>query len=632
MAKKKKIVFHSNHSRAFTGFGKNCKNVLRYLYETDKYEIVEFCNGMSWSTPHLKTLPWKAYGSLPDDQALLQQLNKDPQLARAAGYGANMVDQIIKQEKPDLYIGAEDIWAFNGYPDRQWWNKTNCMIWTTLDSLPILPDAVSNAPHIKNYYVWASFAEKALRGAGHDHVRTLHGSVDCSTFYRFPDKERLQLRHRHGIPENCFVIGFVFRNQLRKSVPNILQGFKEFLRQEPQSNARLLLHTHWAEGWDIPRLLQEHSIDPNLVLTTYFCSTCGAYEVRPFSGQQQQCRSCGSKTLNTTNTQHGVNEKQLNEVYNLMDVYCHPFTSGGQELPIQEAKLTELITLVTDYSCGEDSCCPESGGIPLEWAEYREPGTQFIKASTYPSSIYKSLRKVYKMKPDRRAKQGQKSRQYVLDHYDTSVIGKKLEKIIDDMPEVEWDFDFSFKKRNPDYMPPNIPDNGAWITDLYKNILSTTVDHSDKGHQHWMQRLKTDMNRGQVLEYFKNVARKENAENQKVDFGDIFEKNSNKRALMVCNGDLNMLFAATALLPSFAETYHNTDLYFACQPQVMPVLDGNPFIKKVIPYNEKMEDELLMTGRGAHKGYVDHYINLTTSNLKNLTSKDSHLTCVVPSP
>jgi hypothetical protein len=177
MSKKKKIVFHSNHSRAFTGFGKNTKNILRYLHGTGKYDIVEFCNGMSWSTQHLSTLPWKARGSLPDDQGLLQKLNQDPQLARAAGYGANMIDEIIKQEKPDLYIGSEDIWAFNGYTKKPWWNKTNCMIWTTLDSLPILPDAISSAPQIKNYYVWASFAEKAMREAGHSHVRTRHGSL-----------------------------------------------------------------------------------------------------------------------------------------------------------------------------------------------------------------------------------------------------------------------------------------------------------------------------------------------------------------------------------------------------------------------------------------------------------------------
>lgn len=109
--------------------------------------------------PQLQKLPWRAVGSLPEDPDLIQKLNADPNLARQAGYGANMVDEIIKQEKPDIYVGAEDIWAFNGYTDRLWWNKTNCMIWTTLDSLPILPEAINSAPKIKNFYVWASFAE-----------------------------------------------------------------------------------------------------------------------------------------------------------------------------------------------------------------------------------------------------------------------------------------------------------------------------------------------------------------------------------------------------------------------------------------------------------------------------------------
>ena len=198
----------------------------------------------------------------------------------------------------------------------------------------------------------------------------------------------------------------------------------------------------------------------------------------------------GQRRLIPLIPKNGVNESQLNEIYNLMDLYCHPFTSGGQELPIQEAKLTELITLVTDYSCGEDSCCPGKRRHPYgNGQSIGEPGTQFIKATTYPSSISKSIRKVFKMKPDKKKKQGKKSRQYVLDHYDMSVIGRKLEKIIDDMPEVNWDFDFSFKPRNPNYTPPQISDNAAFITDLYKNILCTDVDHTDQGHAHWMKRL-----------------------------------------------------------------------------------------------------------------------------------------------
>ena len=623
--KKKKIVFHSNHARAFTGFGKNCKNALTHLFKTGKYDIVEFCNGLPWSHPDLKKMPWKAYGSLPDDQALIQELQANEHMARAAGYGANMVDQIIKEEKPDLYIGAEDIWAFNGYTKRSWWNKTNCMIWTTLDSLPILPDAVAVAPMVKNYYVWSSFAEKALHELGHTHVKTLHGSIECSTFYRLDDQKRATLRQNLKIPQNMFVVGFVFRNQLRKSVPNILEGFKLFLQQEPRSNAKLLLHTHWGEGWDIPRLLQEKGIDNNSVLTTYFCNKCGAYEVRSFTGQEQACGRCGAKgSVNTTNVTSGVSEENLNEIYNLMDVYCHPFTSGGQEIPIQEAKLTELITLATNYSCGEDSCSPASGGIPLEWSEYREPGTQFIKASTYAGSICKNLKKVFNMNPQKRQEQGKKSRQYVIDNYSSESIGAKLENIIDAMPEVNWDFDLSYKPRDAKYIPPEIGDNSSWIIDLYKNILRTDVDDSDDGHKHWMQRLSTDMNRQQVLEYFQSVASKENQENNKIDFEDVFYKNGKKRALMVCNGDLTAIFAATSLLESFAENYPDADLYFACHPACHCLLEGNPYIKKILPHNPKMEDEFAMIGRLGHKGYVDHYINLSSSILRNITSKNCY--------
>lgn len=622
---KKKIVFHSNHSKAFTGFGKNTKNILKYLYQTGKYDIVEFANGSNWSNPNLKNMPWKAIGSLPDDQALLQKINQDPQAARMAGYGSNMIDKLIMQEKPDIYIGSEDIWAFNGYSERDWWNKINCMIWTTLDSLPILPLAVNEAKNIKNYFVWASFAEKALHKLGHEHVKTLHGAVDCSVFKRLSDSKRLNIRNNHNINESDYIIGFVFRNQLRKSVPNLIEGFKQFIKDHPDSNAKLLLHTHWNEGWDIPRLLQEKGINPKLILTTYFCEACGSYEVKPFHGQGQECRSCGQKKSNTTNTNQGVNESQLNEIYNLMDVYCHPFTSGGQEIPIQEAKLTELITLVTDYSCGEDSCTEESGGIPLDWAEYREPGTQFIKASTSAFSIAKNLKKIYKMNPDKRREQEKKSRDFVIKEYSVETIGNKLESIIDGMPDVNWDFDVSFKTRNPNYNPPEIQDDKEWVTHLYKNILSQdNIDEHNEGHRHWMHRLSTDMNRAQVLDYFRSAAQKENQENNQVEFSSLFEKTANKKGLIVCNGDANILFAATSLLDSFHDTYPDTDLYFACNPSLINLLKGNPHIKKIIPYDTTLENELAMIGHLKNQGYVDYYINLNHSILKNITSKNSY--------
>ena len=50
----------------------------------------------------------------------------------------------------------------------------------------------------------------------------------------------------------------------------MLDGFKMFKDQNPSVNSKLLLHTHWDEGWDIPRLIEEKGIDnfdnPNRVL------------------------------------------------------------------------------------------------------------------------------------------------------------------------------------------------------------------------------------------------------------------------------------------------------------------------------------------------------------------------------
>ena len=97
---------------------------------------------------------------------------------------------------------------------------------------------------------------------------------------------------------------------MRKSVPNLLDGFKLFKNKNPKS--KLLLHTHWSEGWDILRMLEEKDIKQSDVLTTYVCSKCNSYSVRSFMGQEQNCSHCGSqKTVNTTNTGKGVTVELL---------------------------------------------------------------------------------------------------------------------------------------------------------------------------------------------------------------------------------------------------------------------------------------------------------------------------------
>ena len=603
----KKVLIHSNHSKAFTGFGKHTKNLLIYLQKTGKYELVEFANGRKWSDPSLSKMPWKTYGSAPDSDIATQKAARDPKLKRQLGYGGIMIDEVIEKEKPDVYIGIEDIWAFSGYWEKPWWDKINHAVWTTLDSLPILPEAVNAAPRIKNYFVWASFAEKAMQELGHDHVKMIRGSLETDQFFKLNKDDKLKLRSAFGIDKKEFIIGFVFRNQLRKSVPNLLDGFKIFRDKNPESKAKLLLHTNWSEGWDIPRLLKEKEIDPSLVLTTYYCSKCKNYEVKPFVGQQQNCKFCGSeKTQNTTSVSAGVSEDQLNQVYNLMDVYCHPFTSGGQEIPIQEAKLTELITLVTNYSCGEDCCTEESGGLPLNWKEYREPGTQFIKATTDPFSIYKQLNKVYKMNEKDLSQKGKIAREFVLKNFSIEVIGEQVEEFIDACPKIEYNFDIKphNKKRNNNYPLQNIEDNLEWIIDLYKNILIRDVDEKDDGVKHWITKMQQGGSRESIHNYFISVANKENQEI--VDSLDrILREDVSKKIAIVVNENATETFLCTSLLPSIHRLYKDYNIYFFAPENNLDILKGNPYIYKSLPVSEDLFDCISLEREKEGKNFFD---------------------------
>ena len=370
---KKKILYHSDFTLAKTGFGRAAKAIISYLYKTNKYEIVHYCCGIQKSNPELNRTPWKSIGCLPDKKSELEELIKDASKSKSASYGDLYLDEVIKSEKPDIYIGVQDIWGLDFAINSKWFNKINSIIWTTLDSLPLLPDAIEHAKNIKNYWIWSNFATKEFHKLGFAHTITINGPIDDKHFFKLPDEQKSSLRKKFNIDQSTFIIGFVFRNQLRKSVPNLLEGYALWKKENPDvKNSALLLHTSWKEGWNIQKLGKEYGVANSEILTTYICSNCKNYKIQSFCGEKVKCEFCNAKdSMNTSSVNLGVTEEQLNEIYNLMDLYCHPFTSGGQEIPIQEAKLTELITLVTNYSCGEEMCEDVNGTIPLEWHEYR---------------------------------------------------------------------------------------------------------------------------------------------------------------------------------------------------------------------------------------------------------------------
>ena len=92
---RKKVLFQTDFALAKTGFGRNAKAVLSYLYKKDKYDIVHYSCGHTYSGALLGDTPWKSIGTLPDNGRELEELNNNQSEFRMVSYGKRFLDKVI---------------------------------------------------------------------------------------------------------------------------------------------------------------------------------------------------------------------------------------------------------------------------------------------------------------------------------------------------------------------------------------------------------------------------------------------------------------------------------------------------------------------------------------------------------
>jgi hypothetical protein len=608
--RKKRILFLTDYAGAYTGFGKQCKLLLAYLYKTGKYEILNAAQGIPKNGPHNNKFPWETIGVLPDDPQKIQQINQDPNLARNAAYGILEINNIVKNFKPDIIFSINDTWGSQFVADMPFFEKIPTICWNTFDSLPLLPDTIQKAPKIKYYWTWSDFARKEFFKLGFTHVKNQYPLVNTKNFYKLSDSKILEIKSRFGIPQNAFIIGFVFRNQLRKLINTQIEAYSLFKKHNPQvKNTFLYTHTHYGEGWDINRLCQQYGVDPREVLCTYVCKETRQYFIAPFQGQDIENPITKNKTLITPNVGFGVSDEQLNEIYNIFSLYSHPATSGACELPCVEAALTEKIITTCPYSFGEDIIENNKGSIPIKFTFYTEHGTQFLKSQPSAYELSKIFKKVYEMKPQLKYKMEQDSRKWALENYGIDVNGKKIEEFIDSHNLLEYtDTDFTDQKNrnpNPNAVINNNDDNRKWVKSLYKLILDIEVTDQDEGLLHWLQKLEQNISKEQIENYFRQVAQQDLAKKKEIKFEELLDTNDKGRVIYVMPESAGDIFLSTALFKSIKERYPTYSLYVATKSQYKDILDGNPYVHRWVEYHPVMDNLIWLEGNSQHDGYFD---------------------------
>jgi glycosyltransferase involved in cell wall biosynthesis len=622
MSTRKKIVLQTNAPWQKTGLGENGRYLMKHLLRTGKYEVVYYCtSGVLASDPNLSRLPCKAYGAIPVDQNIINELNRGG--AREVAYGSYFIDQIIRDEKPDIWWESDDIWSTPGYADKPWFKHVHAVLHKTPDSRPILEEAFKQAHATPLFTTWSKFAADEMKRVDPKltHVRHIYGMADTTHFSPISRAEKQDLRRRFGIDERALIFHTTNRNQLRKCFVQQIEAFAEFKRRHPKVNAKIHFHTAFHEkgsGWDLPRLAAFHGLKPEDLLSTYVCRQCGGWHITPYKGDFVDCQFCGAKGEAPVNGVHdgrgqmtpnpslGVPDEEMRLMHGVADAGLSIFDSGGLERFSISSLLCGLPTAISSYSCGEDFMHLPFV-FPVQWLPYYQPGTSFMKATPRVDSLVEFMEKVAAMTERERTQITEQGRDWAVKTFSVETIGAQWEQLFDSLPPKDWSSVTLTPKPKNDKAPmPQIADPEQWIRALYKDILNCTPDPD--GLKNWMASLDRGTPRDAIYQYFLGEAVKDNAKNAPPqDFGTLFDGNTNdparrKRLLFVVKESGGDIFIATALLPGLKRLYPDHDLYFACEPKFAEILAGNPHIHRVLPYHPAMEAELQMAQ------YVDAYV------------------------
>ena len=145
----------------------------------------------------------------------------------------------------------------------------------------------------------------------------LHG-INTDTFRPLDESIIDKLRKNNGL-ENKFIVGNLARNQWRKNLPAMFKAFAEFSKDKEDA----ILYYHGAVedvGWNVMDLINRYDISDKVLYNP---------NLKP---------------------NEGVNEEDLNMLYNLMDLFCIPTLGEGFCLPLLEAQAAGTPVLVTDFS------------------------------------------------------------------------------------------------------------------------------------------------------------------------------------------------------------------------------------------------------------------------------------------
>lgn len=264
-------------------------------------------------------------------------------------YCADLIVPKIKQLKPDFFGVLWDTFFLYPWAMNLDFSPAKSIFYYPSDGREF-PQGCENLLRKFNIPVAMSkYGQRTIKEQFNIDAHYIPHACDPNHFYRLSNDERDALRVKYGL-KGKFVVGVVARNQGRKMLDRTIIPFKFIAEKYP--DAILLMHTDpddLTQVFNLRSEIQKLGIGHRVFFT-------GMKYHEPFSYQQ------------------------MNEIYNLMDVFMLGTSGEGFGVPLIEAMACEIPIVATDYTSTEELTMDGGvSGIPIalqteilgNWAVYR---------------------------------------------------------------------------------------------------------------------------------------------------------------------------------------------------------------------------------------------------------------------
>lgn len=367
----KKVLLVNEASYLNTGYSTYGNALLSRL--KNRYNIAEFCLYGNENDPRFKSLPWKAYRNLPNNEQEANIYNSN--ILNSFGYWR--FEDVVLDFKPDYVIAIKDPWMdlyLVNSPARQYYNL---ILMAPVDAKPLQDEWVEAYSNVDGLLTYQDWGYSVLLNQSGNNFNWFGSACPAASDDFQPMKNREELKKILGLDPNIKVVGTVMRNQRRKLFPYLFKAFRKFLDETKRNDVILYCHTSYPDnnGWKIPDLIKEFKLSSKVVFT-YVCEqifdnnknivnpNCNTVFSSHFQDIVTTCPKCGIRSAKCSSTANGVSSKTMAGLYNMFDLYVQYSNMEGFGMPICEAAACGTPVCGTDYSAMSDNI-RRLGGFPI---------------------------------------------------------------------------------------------------------------------------------------------------------------------------------------------------------------------------------------------------------------------------